>query len=243
MLFFKKIRAFISFYFSLALDNKLTFVFTLVFPIIYQLLVFKNKPIVGENQFISSIMPMVAYIVVDTALNGVTLRMIATRESGYIKAYYFASGSRWAIYLANMLVQLFMVVLENLIFIILSMLYFNFFSFKILLALLCTVFISFPFVSLGFNFLLLLRIRGSSLSILSTALLLGFLMLFNATFNLPLKFVYLFNPYTLVAFLLEALFSPSVKLWIYIGTVFLIYGLVGYLGYSFFDLQNRGHKE
>ena len=140
-----KIKAFIRFYIELAFDNKVSLIFTLLFPAIYQLINFKVVTITNTDDFIQTSMLMIAYIIVSTAINGVTMSIISTRNSGYIKAYYYASGSRWAIYLANLFVQLIIVLLENLIFIVSLMILYRFFSVNLLLNFMLMTLISFPF--------------------------------------------------------------------------------------------------
>ncbi|QYN59371.1 hypothetical protein GYM68_09025 [Lactobacillus panisapium] len=240
--FLRKTRSFIRFYFDLSLDNKFTFVFTLLFPIAYLLITYSRVKSMNSNQQMINLIGMIAYIIVDTALNCVTLRIFATRDSGYIKAYYFASGSKWAIYWANLIVQLLTVVLENLFFIIFSMILYGIFSIKLLILLVVLTIITFPFVSLGFNFIFLLPFRESSLSILSTTLLLGFLLIFTTTFPNNLNLLALLNPYTLIGALLKDMLAPSMVLTINIILVILIYSFIGFVGYQFFDLQNRGRK-
>lgn len=150
-MFISKVKAFTKFYFDIAIDNKLVLIFTLVFPVIYQIIAERSMNVTNEYEFTSTIMPMTAYIIVSTALNGVTMPMIATRDSGFIKAYYFASGSRWAIYIANLLVQTGIVILEISIFTIFMMVMYTYFSLKIFIVFLITTLIVFPLISLGFN--------------------------------------------------------------------------------------------
>lgn len=83
MNFLLKIKAFVRFYAELAVDNKVSLLFTLLFPAIYQVLNSGTGKITNENDFIRVCMPMIAYIIVSTALNGVTMSIIATRNSGY----------------------------------------------------------------------------------------------------------------------------------------------------------------
>lgn len=242
MNFLRKTRSFIRFYFDLTVDNKFTFVFTLLFPIGYQLITYNRVRTMNSEQLMTNLIGMIAYIIVDTALNCVTMRIIATRESGYIKAYYFASGSRWAIYWANLIVQLVTVILENIVFIVFSMILYKIFSLKLLLLLVAITMVTFPFISLGFNFLFLLPIRESSLTILSTTLLLGLLLIFTATFPENLSLFSILNPYTLIGAAVKDMFVPSLKLSMNIILVIIIYSIIGFIGYQFFDLQNRGRK-
>ncbi|MBP2058556.1 ABC-2 type transport system permease protein [Lactobacillus colini] len=241
-LFFKT-RSFIKFYAELAIDNKMNLIFTLVFPIVYQLISVKASQIFTIDDFIKVSIPMIAYIIVSTALNGVTMSIIATRNSGYIKAYYYASGSKWAIYLANLLVQLVIVVLENIVFILGLMILYNFYSLRLLICLILMNIITFPVVSMGFNILFLFPIRQSSLSILATSLLIGFLILFNINVPNFLEVIKLINLYVFISFVLQQLITPDFKIGMYLITITSVYLSIGILGYQHFKLQDRGRED
>lgn len=241
-LFFKT-KSFFKFYVELALDNKISLVFTLIFPIVYQLINVKMSQIFTASDFIKVSMPMIAYIIVSTALNGVTMAIIGTRNSGFIKAYYYASGSKWAIYWANLLVQLIIVILENFVFILGLMILYKFYSLELFLHLILMTIVSFPVVSLGFNILFLFPIRQSSLSILSTSLLIGFLILFNINLPSYLNVIRLINPYVFISLVLEELVNPSIRLFAYLLIVSVGYLGLGIIGYQKFKLQNRGLTE
>ncbi|EEJ73030.1 hypothetical protein [Lactobacillus ultunensis] len=246
MHFILKVKAFIRFYAELAFDNKISLIFTLLFPAVYQLLNSNQITITNENDFIQACISMSAYIIVSTALNGVTMSIISTRNSGYIKAYYYASGSRWAIYLANLCVQLIIVLLENLVFIISFMILYKFFSIHLLINFVLMTVISFPFVALGFNILFLLKTRASNISILATALIIGFLALFSVSTDIAipnfLKVLIGINPYVFVNFILRELLQPNFILGLNVILICIIFGLLGFVGYQFMDLQNRGIK-
>lgn len=242
MSFILKTKAFVRFYAELVVDNKISLLFTLLFPAIYQLLNSGTGTITNNNDFIQVCLPMIAYIIVATALNGVTMSIISTRNSGYIKAYYYASGSRWAIYLANLFVQLAIVLLENIIFIIALMILYRFFSLTLLATFVLMTLISFPFIALEFNILFLLRIRASDMSILATALLLGLLFLFNVPIPNFLRIIAEINPYMFVSSVLHELLRPNIVVLFNVIFDCIIFGLVGFIGFQFFDLQNRGIK-
>lgn len=238
-----KNKSIFKFYFELAVDNKMNLMFTLIFPVVYQLVSVKIFPIYSINDFIKLSIPMIAYIVVSTALNGVTMAIIGTRNSGFIKAYYYASGSKWAIYWANLLVQLVIVVVENTIFIQGLMIIYKFYSFRLFLYLILMTIISFPIVSLGFNILFLFPFRQSSLSILSTSLLIGFLILFNIDLPNYLEVIKIINPYVFVSFILEELLTPQLHLLEYVIAISFVYVILGIIGYQKFKLQNRGCED
>lgn len=238
-----KTKAFIKFYTELVIDNKVNLIFTLLFPIVYQLISVKPSPVYTYTDFIKIGMPMIAYIIVSTALNGITMSIIATRNSGFIKAYYYASGSKWAIYWANLLVQLVIVLLENITFITVLMVLYKFYSLSLLFYLILMTIIAFPIVSLGFNILFLFPIRQSSLSILSTTLLIGFLILFNISLPGYFDFVRIINPYVFISLILEELINPSISLSVYLLINVFIYVFLGGIGYNLFKLQDRGQEE
>lgn len=242
MKFINKIKSFIKFYTELAIDNKLSLVFTLLFPIVYQLVSVKIKSIYSFEEFINISVPMIAYIIVSTALNGVTMSIIATRNSGFIKAYYFASGSRWAIYWANLIVQLVIVLIENTFFIIALMVLYKFFSLSLLLYLLLVTAVTFPVIALGFNVLFLLSLRQSTLAILSTSLLLGFLLLFNAPIPASISTYLFLNPYTFIKIFLSNLLYPNTTLIVLLIISTIFYSFIGYIGFQKFDLQDKGRE-
>ncbi|GFZ26508.1 hypothetical protein LCB40_03880 [Lactobacillus corticis] len=241
-MFISKVKAFTKFYFDIAIDNKLALIFTLVFPVIYQIIAERSMNVTNEYEFTSTIMPMTAYIIVSTALNGVTMPMIATRDSGFIKAYYFASGSRWAIYIANLLVQTGIVILEISIFTIFMMVMYTYFSLKIFIVFLITTLIVFPLISLGFNFLLLMPVRQTSLSIIATALLLGLLVLLNLKVSGSLYIFYLVNPYVFIGGVFQLFLKLYLSKLLSIFIVAIVYIIVGCISFNKFDLQDRGRK-
>lgn len=203
--------------------------------------------ITNENDFVQACIPMIAYIIVSTALNGVTMPIISTRNSGYIKAYYYVSGSRWAIYLANLFVQLVIVLLENLAFIVTFMILYRSFSVYLLMKLVLMILISFPFIALEFNILFLIKTRAANISILATALSIGLLVLFDFSTNISipdfLKFVIGINPYVFVSLILRELLQPNIVLGVNVLLDCIIFALAGFIGFQFFDLQNRGIKK
>lgn len=240
---FLKTKSFLKFYAELAIDNKISLIFTLLFPIVYQLISVKTSQILTSNDFIKVSMPMIAYIIVSTALNGITMAIIGTRNSGFIKAYYYASGSKWAIYWANLLVQLVIVVLENMVFILGLMLLYKYYSFRLFIYLILMTIITFPIVSMGFNLLFLFSIRQSSLSILSTSLLIGFLILFNLSLPNYLDIIRIINPYVFISLVLEELVNPSINLTSYLLIISSGYLGIGVISYQRFKLQNRGCED
>lgn len=240
---FLKTKSFLKFYTELAIDNKISLIFTLLFPIVYQLISVKTSQILTSNDFIKVSMPMIAYIIVSTALNGITMAIIGTRNSGFIKAYYYASGSKWAIYWANLLVQLVIVVLENMVFILGLMLLYKYYSFRLFIYLILMTIITFPIVSMGFNLLFLFSIRQSSLSILSTSLLIGFLILFNLSLPNYLDIIRIINPYVFISLVLEELVNPSINLTSYLLIISSGYLGMGVISYQRFKLQNRGCED
>ncbi|MBD5429512.1 hypothetical protein [Lactobacillus sp.] len=239
--FFLKTKAFFKFYIELAIDNKINLIFTLLFPIIYQLFSTNITHVLTDIEFIQKSIPMIAYIIVATALNGVTMSIIATRNNGFIKAYFYASGSKWAIYVANLLVQLVIVILENFIFTLSLMILYKYISIRLLISILLMTIISFPIISLGFNILFLIRIRQSSLSVFSTSLLLGFLILFNITKNSTTIFSDI-NPYTFIELILSNIINPNLIIMAQSIVVAILYTFIGIIGYNFLDLQDRGKE-
>lgn len=173
--------------------------------------------------------------------------IISTRNSGYIKAYYYVSGSRWAIYLANLFVQLVIVLLENLAFIVTFMILYRSFSVYLLMKLVLMILISFPFIALEFNILFLIKTRAANISILATALSIGLLVLFDFSTNISipdfLKFVIGINPYVFVSLILRELLQPNIVLGVNVLLDCIIFALAGFIGFQFFDLQNRGIKK
>ncbi len=138
--------------------------------------------------------------------------------------------------------QLAIVLLENIIYIISLMILYRFFSLSLLATFVLMTLISFPFIALEFNILFLLRIRASDMSILATALLLGLLFLFNVPIPNFLKIIAEINPYMFVSSVLHELLRPNIVVLFNVIFDCIIFGLVGFIGFQFFDLQNRGIK-
>ncbi|NRO47917.1 hypothetical protein [Lactobacillus helveticus] len=80
------------------------------------------------------------------------------------------------------------------------------------------------------------------MSILATALLLGLLFLFNVPIPNFLKIIAEINPYMFVSSVLHELLRPNIVVLFNVIFDCIIFGLVGFIGFQFFDLQNRGIK-
>lgn len=102
------------------LNNKFAFVFNLLLPTVYFLysnwkLIF-NPVDISEKQILSGLEIYWAYIIFTTILNMVIFPTVFQRESGYYKEFYFIVGSKWKIFLANIVVQATVLMLEIIIF-------------------------------------------------------------------------------------------------------------------------------
>ncbi|MHA3067274.1 hypothetical protein [Lacticaseibacillus saniviri] len=240
----QKVRSFTKFYLHQTFLNRINLVFTLLFPIIwtlYQGLSHRSQSFSPER-LITAIIPLVAYIIAATALDGVTLATIATRDDGFLKSYFFVSGSRWPMFSANVLVQTALVVLENIIYTLFSMALYQVFSLRLLLAVILLTIVAFPLISLFFNWILLLPFQQNSLSALGTSLLIGLLMLYGIDSSNPLlSMLIALNPYQFIANTLRILLGDislqrsAVEL-----VIIAIYAIIGVISYQHFNLQNRG---
>ncbi|WP_057894749.1 hypothetical protein [Lacticaseibacillus brantae] len=244
-MFLKKVSSFTKFYIRQAMANRITLVFTLLFPVLwtlYQGLSAHRATQMSATHLITATIPFTAYIIVSTALEGVALATMATRDSGFLKSFYFVSGSRWPMLYANMLVQTGLVVLENLVYSAFSMFLYHAFSLQLLLLVVLLTIVTFPLVSLFLTCILLLPVRANSLSALGTSLLIILLMLFDVrTSNALLTGLAQLSPYQFIANTLR-LFLGDLTL----GTlgveavVIAIYCVVGFISYQQLNLQNRG---
>ena len=80
------------------------------------------------------------------------------------------------------------------------------------------------------------------MSILATALLLGLLFLFNVPIPNFLRIIAEINPYMFVSSVLHELLRPNIVVLFNVIFDCIIFGLVGFIGFQFFDLKNRGIK-
>ena len=82
------------------------------------------------------------------------------------------------------------------------------------------------------------------MSILATTLLIGLLVLFNVSANtfIPnfLKIIIEINPYVFVNLILRELLQPNITVSFSVMFDCMVFGLSGFIGFQFFDLQNRG---
>lgn len=246
-MFLTKVHSFTKFYIRQATANRITLVFTLLFPVLwtlYQGISVHRTSQMSAGQLINATIPFTAYIIVSTALDGVAFATLATRDAGFLKSFYFVSGSRWPMLYANVLVQTGLVVLENLVYSLFSMWLYHAFSLRLLLVTVVLTIVAFPLVSLFLTCLLLLPVRSNSLNALGTSLLIILLMLYGVdTSNGFLSAVAQLSPYQFIANTLRVFLGD-----LSLGTVGIeaiviaIYCGIGIFSYQRLSLQNRGQQ-
>lgn len=115
----QKILAFSKVYLLDTLQNKLAFIFNLVFPLAF--FVVNNFELVGktdieQSKLIAGLSVYFAYIVLVSLLNLIIVPLIAEREQGMLLEYTLISGNKSYPFLGLLLLQLVVLLLELLLF-------------------------------------------------------------------------------------------------------------------------------
>ncbi|WP_311408553.1 hypothetical protein [Liquorilactobacillus uvarum] len=231
-----------------AFDNKVVFIYTLLFPTLY--FVYMNfKQILHASRYsvdeISNVfLPYWAYIIFIALLNTVIVATIFQRESGYYKEFYFIVGSKWLIFIVNFIVQVAFILAELLLFTILGMFLLHSWYFSILLnSLLAGILAVIP-VTMGLSILFTFRIKAQSFSVIGTFSIFVLFYLSTITSSIWLvNLISLLNPYKYILALTNCLSILIEKGNIEFGNlmqllvVTIAFCLIGLQGFSKFDIR------
>lgn len=178
----QKILAFSKIYLLDTLQNKLAFIFNLVFPIVF--FVVNNFKLVGktdieQSKLISGLSIYFAYIVLVSLLNLVIIPLIAQREQGMLLEYTLISLNKAYPFLGSLILQLGVLLLELLLFDITVYLMFPNIG-GMILGLLTLRAMSATLPVMGIlSLLLLLKIGQQSVSVIVTLLMLTCFLLLS----------------------------------------------------------------
>ncbi|WP_286135760.1 hypothetical protein [Philodulcilactobacillus myokoensis] len=167
------------------LDNKVVFIYTIIFPIGYFYFM-EWKQIFGHNSYsnydlISMLIPFIGYVVLINVLNNVIGVTYARRESGFLKMYSFIVQSKLMIILSPLILYYLITLFETICFSIIVMLSLHLIDLEtILLTFLIVSIIYLPTYGI-LNIVLMMRFNHQLMSIVSGMTLL--IALFAYTFT------------------------------------------------------------
>lgn len=236
-----------------SLSNKVVFVYNLLLPIIYLLatnLKYFFNPIHTTNRgLLTTISFFWAYIIIVTLLNMVIFETLTEREYGYYKEFFFITGSKWYVLIANFLVQVTILFLEIILFDVIFLIVFHTLNLGILLGgILAVLLFTIPVTSISCLFLTL-KIKLQTVPIIETVTLFALFSLAGLSSKNPaLDIVYLLNPvryltqesYTISMAILGSMPSIiSLMKFIAITLVYLVVGVWGLSKFSITPIENR----
>ncbi|ADU29427.1 hypothetical protein [Evansella cellulosilytica] len=103
----RRLFEFYLLFIKIVVTNKVAFLWTLIFPIIYILLFSRITLSNGfdDNSFIETIAMFFSYIIFVVSINA-SLSLISLRETGFLKMFFFITGSKIPIVFGQILAQL-----------------------------------------------------------------------------------------------------------------------------------------
>ncbi|GAF36230.1 hypothetical protein [Lentilactobacillus farraginis] len=237
MLVLHKLRSLSEFEFRLALEDKVVFLYTLVFPAAYFLAISWRKFAAGgvtpASEILSNLFGFWAYIMLTGVINQITVTIFQMRENNFLKMYTFISGDKRLIYYANLIPQVMIIQIEIALFDVLAILIYR--PSDRLLALIGIFwlinFILIPIIAFFTTVILILPIKARTLTMYLTGYIFAALALGTITFKSPLvtTIVTFINPvdfqetaYSLFLQHSQSLFAGTLLL--VVGAAYIILG-------------------
>lgn len=196
--YMKKILALSRFEINILMDNKISFIFSLIFPVIYMAYNFIKFHHSGASESLFLfILPYLSYLIVTNVLYGWVANITAVRENNFLKVFSSIAGDKKYVFIAKFLITLISIFIQaELLAISLEFITRHVDLYLLLKIALITPLASF-FLCSGLSILLLLSIRPQPLQLFLTVYLIGG-MFFMGTQTHNLFFKILLN--TLNAF-------------------------------------------
>ena len=233
------------------LDNKVVFIYTLVFPGFFFL--YMNINLLTSNTAlnlfeISKIfMPYWSYIIVVNILNNVVMETLSYRESGFYKIMTYVIGNKFSMYFSILLVQLFLTLIQLMSFTIIFMMLIHSFHFELIVHCIVLLLITYLPVNLFLFQIINYKLKKDTIGIFSTMVL--FLMFFLLKFdnqNLFLSVLIYLNPlkYTnsVAAYLVnlvDPIYNVNIFALIITSCIFMIIGVFNLKLFSINPYENR----
>lgn len=104
----KKIREFTRLYLTMLLHNKMAVFWILVFPTLLMMLN-KKDALFAEHASIQTrhaVQYYWSYMILITAMTGVAIQLMVSRDNGFLKQFTYVAGSKYPIVIGSMLSQL-----------------------------------------------------------------------------------------------------------------------------------------
>lgn len=195
-------------------SNKIAIMFNIIFPVIYFAIsnaaVLTSNYTISKNQLISGSAYYFSYIALTTILNSVIMAMIEYRDYGYYKIVYMVSNSKYLILISQFLSQWTFLIAELFLFNLITTLFFRSFAYIGYLLLTTTIaafVLVFP-LTMSLYFLLTVRLKLQTYSIVSTLIIFGsFIFVTAETKNDLLNLLLLCTPIKYLMEGYEAIFQ------------------------------------
>ncbi len=243
----KKIRALMRFDLEDLLDNRLAFVYAVIFPLLFFAMSnWKNimaQQTYGTGKLIILLTPYLAYVVLSNALNSVVLMVFSRREMGFLKMYYFIVERRSYLMLAPEILYYFISLIECLGFTLLAMVVFHNLSLLLLLEVLLIIsIIYFPTCGI-LSILYLLPIRQASMTALSGGVLLLSVLTYSYTAAfMPLRALTMLNPTILTSNVIENILEPTLFGWGLVVGIGVVDCVIGYLCMAHMPIMSKSQR-
>lgn len=112
----RKIYGFVVLYLKMLFLEKISLVWSIIFPLIIALVVTRNMSINTEERLLEVISMFWAYIIIISLLNGVGLQLARLREDNLLKTYTLIAGSKIPIVLGTIITQVCFIVVCIIVF-------------------------------------------------------------------------------------------------------------------------------
>ncbi|WP_143462238.1 hypothetical protein [Levilactobacillus enshiensis] len=243
----KKIRALMKFDLEEMLDNRLAFVYAVIFPLLFFAMSnWKNimaQQTDNTEKLIILLTPYLSYVVLSNALNSVILMVYGRRESGFLKMYYFIVERRNYLMLAPEILFYFITLIECLGFTLLAMVAFHNLSPLLLLEVVFIItVIYFPTCGI-LSPLLLMPIKPPSMTAISGGVLLLAVLTYSYTTSfLPLRVLTMLNPTILTSDVVGNVLAPTLAGWGWVVGVGVVDCVIGYLCMTHMPIISKSQR-
>ena len=224
-----QLNSFLVFNLKSMLKDRITLVWTLIFPILLIIInfsVYQNSVKTIEDKEIL-LVQFWSFMTIMILLNGIAVEIANIREVGALKSYVMLAGSKYAFILAILVSQILILFISITIISIIFMILFKLFSLKILLYAFIYILLIVP-ISFIFLVVTSLPFKASSIATISTILSIALfyivnMQLFGLEWINPLHFLYKLGELIVLGFNHFSMMIPIIYvLYVVIGLYALI---------------------
>ncbi len=224
-----QLNSFLVFNLKSMLKDRITLVWTLIFPILLIIInfsVYQNSVKTIEDKEIL-LVQFWSFMTIMILLNGIAVEIANIREVGALKSYVMLAGSKYAFILAILVSQILILFISITIISIIFMILFKLFSLKILLYAFIYILLIVP-ISFIFLVVTSLPFKASSIATISTILSIALfyivnIQLFGLEWINPLHFLYKLGELIVLGFNHFSMMIPIIYvLYVVIGLYALI---------------------